>query len=281
MILDLKELNISINEALFIAKPYDTIILDNKTYYEKIRVSIPNLTMIGKENTCISFDDFSGKIIPISDGGDGAKKYGTTTSATFTVLNEAINFKASNIIFKNSHDRRTAIKGGQAVAFKSEASNLLIDNCSFVSQQDTLYIDFGFNNRIINSYAEGDVDFIFGSADCYFENCKFKAINVKGSAYFTAPDTFIINDNGFVFKDCIFYTEEDFNVYLGRGWYPSGSNQPVFPKMKLIDCEIKGNINPYLIQMHSEDPKYLSLIIENTDYNGKMINKIYTEVEKN
>ncbi len=277
MILDLKDSNMTINEALFIAKPFDTIILDNKEYNEKIRVSIPNLTMIGQGDTIISWDDYSGKLIPINDGGDGLKKYGTTTSATFTVLPEAINFKAEGIKFVNSHSLPDN-NHKQAVAFKSESSGLRINNCRFIGKQDTLYIDFGFNNEINNSYVEGDIDFIFGSADCSFNNCSFKALNLRGGAYFTAPDTFIINDNGFVFKNCLFYAEEEFDVYLGRAWFPGGANQPVYPRMKLIDCEIKGNIKPYLIQMHDKDPLEIELVIENTDYNGTKIDKIYKKV---
>lgn len=277
MIIDLRESNMTINEALFIAKPYDVIILDDKTYYEKIKISTPNLTMIGSENTKISWDDYNGKIIPISDGGDGVKKYGTTTSATFTVAAEAINFKAEGITFVNTHilpdnDRK------QAVAFKSESSGLIIDNCRFISKQDTLYLDYGFNNLIKNSYVEGDIDFVFGSADVQFTNCKFKAVNVRGKAYFTAPDTFVINDNGFVFDECLFYADEDFEIYLGRAWYPSGANQPVLPKMTLNNCEIKGTIKPYFIKMHEKDPDDIELEIINTDYNGEKINKIYKKV---
>lgn len=267
----------TINEALFIAKPFDVIILDDKTYYEKIKISTPNLTMIGSPSTKISWDDYSGKIIPISEGGDGVKKYGTTTSATFTVAAEAINFKAEGITFVNTHilpdnDRK------QAVAFKSESSGLIIDNCRFISKQDTLYLDYGFNNLIKNSYAEGDIDFVFGSADVQFVNCKFKAVNVRGKAYFTAPDTFVINDNGFIFDECLFYADEDFEIYLGRAWYPSGATQPVLPKMTLKNCKIKGSIKPCFIKMHEKDPDDIELEIINTDYNGEKINKIYKKV---
>lgn len=277
MIIDLKESNMTINEALFIAKPFDVILLDNKTYYEKIKVSTPNITMIGTINSAVSWDDYSGKIIPISDGGDGIKKYGTTTSATFTVTAEAINFKASSISFINTHVLPDNNRK-QAVAFKSETSGLNIDNCKFIGKQDTLYLDYGFNNVITNSYAEGDIDFIFGSADVKFIDCKFKALNIKGKAYFTAPDTFLINDNGFIFDNCLFYADEDFDIYLGRAWFPSGASQPVFPKMKLINCDIKGNIKPYLIKMHEKDPDNIELEISNTSHNGEKINKIYKKV---
>ena len=46
MIIDLKKEQMSISEALFIAKPHDTIILDDIIYYETIVVDKPFIKMV-------------------------------------------------------------------------------------------------------------------------------------------------------------------------------------------------------------------------------------------
>ena len=143
MIIDLNKEKMSLYEALFIAHENDVIILEDKVYFEKIKITTSNLTIIGTNNSTIEYDDYHARIIPQNLGGDGIKKYGTTGSATFTVKEEAVNFKAEGITFKNSHKRTIGINGGQAVAFKSESSGLRIKNCKFISDQDTLYVDSG------------------------------------------------------------------------------------------------------------------------------------------
>ena len=140
MIIDLFNTNISLQEALFTALPGDEIILDNKTYFEKIIIDKTNITIRGRDNSIIEWDDYNGKIIPTIYGGNGDAKYGTTTSATFRILPEGKGFKAYNVTFKNSYKRNDKTNG-QAVAFKSEAFNTYLEGCRFISEQDTLYMD--------------------------------------------------------------------------------------------------------------------------------------------
>ncbi|MGM9970587.1 MAG: pectinesterase family protein [Anaeroplasma sp.] len=253
--------NMSLYEAIYIAKPGDIIYLYSKIYKEKVIVNKPHLTFIGNNST-IEYDDYHARIIPIEKGGDGVKTFGTTGSTTFLVNQEADYFIARNIVFKNTHYKSIGKKGQQAVAFKSEASNILIENCSFVSQQDTLYIDYGFNNKIVNCYIEGDIDFIFGSANCEFKNCRIIANNSSGVAYFTAPDTLIINDTGFVFINSVFNAPNPVKAFLGRAWFPTGAPQPIYPRLRLYNCSFIGDIELNLIQMHEGDPTYHELIIE-------------------
>lgn len=270
MIYDLKENNLSISEVLELLKDGDVVCLDNITYFEKITIDTKNITFIGKENTKISFDAFHGAIIPESMGGDGTKKFGTTGSATFTVKPTATGFMAKNITFENYYKRNNTVNG-QAVAFKSEASDVMLENCKFISQQDTLYMDFGKNNIITNCYIEGDVDFIFGSADCIFDNCTIVGKRVNQNIYFTAPDTYSSNLFGFIFNNCKFIAEEGTTAYLGRAWYPSGATEPVYPRQSLINCDFNGNITMDLIQMHSTDPREYSLKISSSRLNGEPI----------
>lgn len=272
MKIDLLGKDILLQEAIDSANPGDVIILDNKTYYEKIEVKIKNLTIEGRESSCVAFDATNQSIIPIMMGGDGVKKFGTTGSSTFRVLEGADGFKCRNVKFLN-YFKRSEGDQGQAVAFKSEISDLYMENCKFISQQDTLYIDFGANNKIVNCYIEGDVDFIFGSADCLFEGCEIKAINVVGRAYFTAPDTYEYNNIGFVFNNCKFISSEGVHSKLGRAWYPKGARVKVYPKLTIKNSEFIGDIDPNLVQMHEGDPDLHTLVLNNCILNGVIINK--------
>ena len=271
MIIDLEKENLTINAALFIAKENDVLKLGNKTYNEQVEVSIKNLTFIGFENTIIENDYHSGMIV-------NGKKIGTTTSATFRILEEAINTKIYNITFKNNHVRIPGSGNGQAVAFKSEAFNTYIENCKFISRQDTFYMDFGTNNIVKDSYIEGDIDFIFGSADCVFYNCKFHTVDTNKLAYFIAPSTIITNNYGFIFYKCEFYT--DFKCDLGRGWFPSKATSPVYPKTSIIESKLIGDINPNLVLMHQVDlGKKYSLKINNSYLNGNLLGNDNVEEE--
>ncbi len=258
----LKGENVSLTEILKRANPNDIIYLDDKTYQEKITITTPNLTLIGSPNTKITYACSNGTIIPDELGGDGIKNYGTTGSATVIVKESAKGFKAIGITFENSFDR-LGQKNGQAVAFKSECSDLYLKDCSFISYQDTLYIDFGVNNVVEDCYICGDVDFIFGSADCRFKNCQIKALAGKGKeAYFTAPSTLASNKNGFSFEDCIF-AKEDIKAFLGRAWFPSIVKDKIYPRIKFINCVIPKDTTLALKQMHENDPTEYSFILEN------------------
>lgn len=269
MIIDLEKEKMSIAEALFIAKEYDVILLENKTYNEKIIIDKPHLTFKGKENTKISMDLWSSKI----DSKTG-KKLGTTGSAVVKVLESAHNSTFESIIFENSHNKLKEDEGEQAVAFKTSAPFTLIKNCKFYSFQDTLYIDNGYMNLVIDSYVEGDIDFVFGSADCLFLNVELAAKTTKLNSFYTAPSTYASNRYGFVFKNSKLYQLNDTKSYLGRPWYPTGATSPIIPKLAFIDSDLKGNIELDYTKMSKHDPNYHKLTIINSKLNDNLINNI-------
>ena len=263
--LDLNILKISLKEAIDKAIDGDVIILENKTYNEKIELDKKNITLIGEKLTKITYNAHSGMIIPDELGGNGIDKFTTTTSATFRVKEGADGFKAFGITFENSYKRLEGTSG-QAVAFKSEINDLTIDNCRFIGMQDTLYIDGGRNNKISSSYIEGDIDFIFGSSDCTFNNCEIVGLNSE-YLYFTAPATFKDFKKGFHFKYCKFITDAKIG-YIGRPWYPTKSKMPVYPRLIIKNCEMVGNINLDLIQMNPTDPEKYEFRIKKTKVNN-------------
>ena len=268
--LDLNTLKISLNEAIKIANDGETILLENKTYNEKIVLTKKNITLIGQNNTVISYNAHSGMIIPKELGGDGEAKFTTTTSATFRVIEEADGFKAFGITFMNTYKRDVA-DGGQAVAFKSEINDLLIENCRFIGEQDTLYIDKGRNNQVTNSYIEGDIDFIFGSADCTFNNCNIVGLN-KELVYFTAPSTFAEYRKGFHFKYCNFESKASIS-HIGRPWYPTNAKKAIFPRLIIKKCNFKGNISLDFVKMNQKDPDKYELRIKDSKLNNVFVDK--------
>ncbi len=260
MIYNLNKLNKSLKEIIKQLKPFDVLYLKkNYTYNEKIIIDTNNLTFIG-DNTNISYNLCHSDIC-------GDKMVGTTGSSTFLLTRNANNFMAKGISFINSHIRNANDKN-QAVAFKSEASNIILLDCKFISNQDTLYLDYGNNNLIIDSYITGDVDFIFGSADALFYNCLIEANNNE-NLYFTAPDTYICNQYGLVFAKSKFISKK--LAYLGRRWYPAKALMEVLPRLSLVECEIFGNVNPTLIRMHDNDKDDYVLSFYNTYLNDEKI----------
>lgn len=263
MIIDLKEKNLSINEALRLAKPNDVLLLDEKTYVEKVHIDTPYITLQGSSNTKISFGATSKDILPYKLGGDGLKTYGTTGSATVLVSSSAIGFQAIGITFENSF-KRDGRQQAQAVAFKSETSHILLKDCIFIGHQDTLYLDYGKENVLVNCSIFGDIDFIFGSADCIFKNCRVHAVGDEIKlAFYTAPDTYEDNKQGFVFKECSFTLDPNMEAYLGRPWYPSLALKAVQPRAQFISCKFSKDIKLCLKKMHEKDVTNYILHLEN------------------
>ena len=79
-------------------------------------------------------------------------------------------------------------------------------------------------------YIEGGVDFIFGGATAYFEDCEFKSVE---PGYVFAPNTPEHVKTGFVAKNCRFTCSQDVpdeSCYAARPWRD-------YAKVKLINCD--------------------------------------------
>lgn len=200
----------SIQEAINSSKafPYQRVIIKvkNGTYREKVRVYSwnPHISLIGedKEKTIITYHDHFKKI----DLGRNS----TFHTATLSV--EGNNFYAVNLTIQN-----TAGNVGQAIALSVNADKVLIENCSIIGNQDTLYTSGeGFRQYFDRCYIEGTTDFIFGNATALFTNC---TIHSKANSYITAASTPPNASFGYVFIHCNLTADEEVNnVYLGRPW---------------------------------------------------------------
>lgn len=201
-------------------------------YRERLYIDQPNITLIGdsESQVIISYDTTAES----SEGRESVS--GTWSCATVNV--SANNFHTENITFENSFDYPaneskddrdpTKVKHAQAVAFMTSgvSDNIKCKNCSFISYQDTLFIDRG-RHYFEGCTISGHVDFIFGAGQALFESCIIISRNRKNkfpTGYIIAPSTHHSYPFGFIFKDCRLEKEEDVpkgSVCLGRPWHPN------------------------------------------------------------
>lgn len=217
------------NEVSSAATPL-IIELENGVYNEKISVNQPNVTLksiSGNSDDVIiqsnyyssnTFDD-KGNFIPQDE-----KDVGTDQSGTIIVGPKGTNFSMYNITVENTYNTKDNTGKDQqtpAVALCINADKVLVNKCKIIGRQDTLYVK-GPNNRIYfkDTYIEGTVDFIFGNADAYFEQCNLHMayFNGKDNGYYTAPNTNEDNQ-GLVFNQCRLTADSRVeDVSLGRPW---------------------------------------------------------------
>lgn len=119
----------------------------------------------------------------------------------------------------------------QAVALHiAGADRVILSALHLSSFQDTLYLQtkspFAINRVYVdNCLIEGDVDFIFGGATVFFQDCELKTrVERTSQSWVTAPSTNIRARYGFVFDSCRFSNdaiepEEIGSVFLGRQWF--------------------------------------------------------------
>lgn len=229
----------------------ETIFVKKGTYKERVEIKTPFITIEGEDpdNTILEEEYYANMIMP-----DGEKR-GTFRSYTLFV-------NADNVTFKNMTIANTSGFGkqvGQALAVYAEGDSIIFDNCRLLGHQDTLFtgplpneeaIKGGFKGptefakrkvgrqTYSNCYIEGEVDFIFGSATAYFDNCQIHSLNrnEEVNGYVTAPSTYEGEKYGYVFNKCHFTSNcPDNTVYLGRPWR-------IYAKTVLINCVLDGHI---------------------------------------
>lgn len=232
-----------------------TIYIYNGIYKEKIIINRPNVTLIGESNeeTIITYQNYAK--MPMADGS----LCGTFRS--FTMMIDANYVTLKNLTIENASGSGTIV--GQAIALYVDGDRITVDNCRLLSSQDTLftgplppspYEPNGFvgpkefspringRHHYKNCFIMGDIDFIFGSATAYFEQCKLYSIRRKLKdqdtihGYVTAPSTPEGQTYGYVFYQCEFIGNCPKNsVYLGRPWRNYG-------KVVLIECSLGEHI---------------------------------------
>ena len=208
---------------------------------------------ISESNVTIENKIFSGSHYARELHSDGQKR-GTFRSYTVLVDGDNVTFK--NCVFENTAGRGEDV--GQAIALYLDGDNISLENCVLRGHQDTLFlaplpekeiIPGGFlgpkqfterKKRVFhfkNCKIEGGVDFIFGGATAYFDNCEFVSVE---SGYVFAPSTPADVEVGFVARNCRFTSTEgvaEKSCYIARPWRDFGA-------VEIVDCYLGEHINP-------------------------------------
>lgn len=218
----------------------EQIWIEKGLYHEQVTIQVPGLVLLGEDRkeTRISYDLY-GKM-PSSDIG----KLGTFRS--YTMLIDADHVELCNLTVENTAGAGPNI--GQAIALYADGDALSFDHIALRGWQDTLFTGplppkemekNGFigpkqfvprrNGRqyYYHCWIEGDIDFIFGSATAYFEDCTiYQKDRTKLSvpapfprSFATAASTPEGQTYGYVFDHCRFLSDcPSASCYLGRPW---------------------------------------------------------------
>lgn len=258
--------NMLTQDKQFPAPDYDvtpvTLYIGAGTYREKLLVTRPKVTFIGAgEDTVLVYGQGA-----FEDMENGEKR-GTFRTASVRI--DAPDFTAQNITFQNDAGYGHTV--GQALALYVDADRCSFYGCRFLGSQDTLFTaplpmkeakpggfrgPGEFKPRIMgrhfyrDCFIQGDVDFIFGSATAWFENCEIYS-KMPGDrkppespetevcyGYVTAASTFEDVAYGYVFNNCRLTSDcPPHTVYLGRPWRE-------FAKTVFLNCELGEHIHP-------------------------------------
>lgn len=198
------------------------------SYHEKIELTAPHVSLVGMggnpQDTVLTYDAASGTIDP-TDG----QPYGTAGS--YTLFVNAANDKIKNLSVVNAFDEAAhpEITSQQAVALRVEGDRFVADTVRLIGNQDTLLADTPkpttrIRQYYVNSFIEGDVDYIFGAADAVFDRDTLHSLNrgKSDNGAITAASTDTGSKYGFLFTDSKVVSDAAAGtVHLGRPWHPS------------------------------------------------------------
>jgi hypothetical protein len=111
--------------------------------------------------------------------------------------------RADDLIITNLTIRNTTPRGGsqaEAIILNGTAnSRAILSGVDLYSYQDTLQING--QAYLQDCYIEGDVDFMWGTGPCFFENCH--CVGTRSKGYFTQIRN-PANNHGYVYHQCTF-----------------------------------------------------------------------------
>ncbi|KGO49138.1 Pectinesterase, catalytic [Penicillium expansum] len=177
------------------------------TYKEQLTISYPGaLTLYGQTADA---DTYKQNTVTITHTISSPAAGSLDKSATVNVVTPR--FKMHNINVQNGFG-----KSAQAVALVANADKLSFYACQFLGYQDTLYVKAG-TQYYANSKIEGAVDYIFGAASAWFNNCDIVS---NGPGAITASSREKANDKTwYAFDHCnVKGAVSDGTVFLGRPW---------------------------------------------------------------
>jgi len=171
-------------------------------------------------NTVLSFNLHAGMT-----NAEG-RPIGTFKTPSTTI--DADDFTAENLTFENA-----AGPVGQALALRVDGDRAVFRNCRFLGWQDTILLNRG-RQYFDNCDIVGHVDFIFGAATAWFENCRIHCLR---DGYITAASTPVDVPFGFVFSHCKITGESGVKTFLGRPWR-------IYASTLFLNTEMSGVVRP-------------------------------------
>lgn len=251
--------------APFSDLPPVTIHIGSGSYREKNVIRRPNLTLLGEGDSpadvVFCWNDAAYDRMPEGD------MRGTFRTATLRIDAQDVTLK--NLTIQNDAGYGHTV--GQAIALYADGDRIFLENCRLIGSQDTLFTaplplkeakPGGFKGpgehkpRIPgrhlyrNCLIQGDVDFIFGGATAWFEECTlFSRLpgdrkppespdDMPVYGYVTAASTPRELPFGYVFHRCLLTGDcPDGTVMLGRPWRE-------WAKTVFLDCGLGAHIHP-------------------------------------
>lgn len=183
---------------------------------------------------------------------EDGQPYGTFRTFTMLITGDYVTLR--NLVISNTAGPGKEV--GQAIALYGDGDGLRLENCRILGHQDTLFLaplppkeiqKNGFlgpgqkkerkprSVYLKDCLIEGGVDFVFGGARAYFDNCEFRSVE---PGYVFAPSTPEGQEEGFVCRNCRFTAApslERESCYLGRPWRDFG-------QVRLENCYLGDHI---------------------------------------
>ncbi len=233
-----------------------TVYFAEGVYEQKIFIAGDDITLVGanRETTVITYGDYARKI-----HADG-QEYNTFRTYTLCVAGKNVRMKNITVVNSNTDPAKV----GQCVALSVHAKNFKGENLKLVSTQDTLFLS-PFPDDLVTRYRgfiprdqlyteggnlhvfekceiSGTVDFIFGGAEAYFNDCDIISLHdSRGYGFVAAPCHCLAEARGFTFYNCRIKSggAENGSVYLARPWRDYG-------KCVFVNCSVGCHISPLL-----------------------------------
>ena len=147
---------------------------------------------------------------------------------------------SNDFVLTNLTLHNTTPKGGSQaeslILVGGVNARAIITGVDLYSLQDTLQING--QAYVSDCYIEGDVDFMWGSGPCFFENCECKSANSRG--YYTQIRNPSSN-HGYIYRHCLFNGKDGVTGNLLSRIDPAR-----FPgsEVVLIDCTLTDAVSP-------------------------------------
>ncbi len=172
--------------------------------------------------------------------GDSAANAGGTFKS-YSVLAAGDDFHADNLTIQNDYWLNPNNKPSQAVALNLTGDRAVLTHVRLLGHQDTLYANKGPGGRMSRQYfsdcyIEGHVDFIFGNAKAYFQNCHIHGLTHPSVMYTAQSKNSPAEDSAYVFDHCTLTAEPGAqDIALGRAWR-------TYATVIFLDTDMQANV---------------------------------------